>query len=90
MEFEKALGKALKDLRLSKGLTQEFFSISSSRTHMSRLENGRKQAYVATINTLANAMGVHPLSILTQAYLNQDESLNLEDLQQMVSDEIHP
>ena len=89
MDFDKALGSAVRMVRLSKGLTQEFFSVISSRTHISRLENGRKKPFVVTINDLAKAMEVHPLTVLTQAYLIQSRDMSLEDLQKLVQHEIN-
>lgn len=89
MDFDKALGSAVRMIRLSKGLTQEFFSVISSRTHISRLENGRKKPFVVTINDLAKAMEVHPLTVLTQAYLIANPDLKLEDLQKLVENEIN-
>ncbi len=88
MEIQKALGLAIKEIRLSKELTQEFFSDISSRTYMSVLENGRKKPTVDKIDSLANAIGVHPLTILTLSYLIANEGLSLADLQKKVSDEL--
>lgn len=88
MEIQKALGQAIKKARIAKGLSQEYFSDVSSRTHISVLENGRKRPFVETIETIANAMGVHPLTILTMAYLNADQSINLDALQKLVLKEI--
>lgn len=88
MEIQKALGLAIKKIRLSKELTQEFFSDISSRTYMSVLENGRKKPSVDKIDSLANAIGVHPLTILTLSYLIANEELSLSDLQKKVSDEL--
>lgn len=88
MEIQKALGLAIKEIRLSKELTQEYFSDISSRTYMSVLENGRKKPSVDKIDSLANAVGVHPLTILTLSYLIANEGLSLADLQKKVSDEL--
>jgi len=88
MEIQKALGLAIKEIRLSKELTQEYFSDISSRTYMSVLENGRKIPSVGKIDSLANAIGVHPLTIFTLSYLIANEGLSLADLQKKVSDEL--
>lgn len=55
---------------------------------MSVLENGRKKPSVDKIDSLANAIGVHPLTILTLSYLIANEDLSLADLQKKVSDEL--
>lgn len=88
MEIQKALGLAIKEIRLSKELTQEFFSDISSRTYMSVLENGKKRPSVEKVDSLANAIGVHPLTILTLSYLIANEELKLDDLQKEIYDEL--
>lgn len=88
MEIQKALGLAIKEIRLSKELTQEFFSDISSRTYMSVLENGKKRPSVEKVDSLANAIGVHPLTILTLSYLIANEELKLDDLQKKIYDEL--
>jgi transcriptional regulator with XRE-family HTH domain len=88
MGLDQALGKAIKDVRLSKNLTQEFFSDISSRTHVSRIERGGHGITVQLITRLANAMGVHPLTILTQAFLNADPDMKIIDLQKAVLTEL--
>lgn len=89
MEIQKALGLAIKEIRESKQLTQEFFSDVSSRTYLSVLENGKKKPSVEKIDCLANAMGVHPITIFTLSYLIANEDLNLEELQTKVSKEMN-
>lgn len=88
MEIQKALGLAIKEIRLSKQLTQEFFSDVSSRTYLSVLENGKKSPSVEKIDNLANAMGVHPLTVLTLSYLIANDKLTLDQLQIKISEEI--
>lgn len=88
MEFQKALGLAIRDVRISRELSQEFFSDISSRTYMSVLEHGRKQPTVSKVNDLARAMGVHPLTILTLAYLKADEISTVSELQHIVGGEL--
>jgi len=88
MDIQLALGKAIKTIRLSKGLNQEYFSDVSSRTYLSVLENGKKKPTVEKIDTLANAMGVHPLTLLTLAYMNLDGEQNLADIHKTITDEL--
>lgn len=88
MEIQKALGLAIKEIRISKGLTQEFFSDISSRTYVSVLENGKKKPSIEKIDSLAAAMGIHPLTILTLSYLILDKELNIAELQNKVSSEL--
>ncbi|TXI45959.1 MULTISPECIES: helix-turn-helix transcriptional regulator [unclassified Methylophilus] len=88
MEIQKALGLAIKEIRISKGLTQEFFSDISSRTYVSVLENGKKRPSIEKIDSLATAMGIHPLTILTLSYLILDKELNIAELQNKISSEL--
>jgi transcriptional regulator with XRE-family HTH domain len=69
MNFKKALGKAIREIRKMKGLSQEDFSVVSSRTYLSSLERGMKSPTLDTLATIATRMGVHPITIITLAYM---------------------
>ncbi|MNJ41165.1 helix-turn-helix protein [compost metagenome] len=69
MELKKAFGIALRSLRVSKGLTQEDFSIVSSRTFLSSLERGLKGVTLEKIDELASTIGVHPVTLVIACYL---------------------
>lgn len=88
MELERAFGQALKFHRLRAGLSQEGFSLVSSRTYMSTLERGLKSPTLLKVNEIASVIGVHPLSILTSCYLLSDESLTLEELFSRIRQEV--
>lgn len=88
MEFKKALGMAIREAREAKNITQESISAFSSRTYLSDLENGKKEASVSKINALANSIGVHPLTIFALAYLQIDGVSNIDDLQRKVANEL--
>jgi len=78
MELNKALGQALKNARLRRGFTQEDFGAISSRTYISSLERGIKAVTVSKLTDIAQAMDVHPLSILVEGYILQSgESLDV-------------
>lgn len=62
-------GAGLQKARKSRGLTQEDFSVVSSRTYLSSLERGIKSPTIMKLEELASVIGVHPLSLLTLAYL---------------------
>lgn len=75
MDIRQAFGQSLKVARKAKGLSQEDFSIASSRTYMSSLERGLKSPTLDKINTLAERMEIHPLTLLTLTFLcQQDET----------------
>jgi len=50
-------------------MTQEAFSIVSSRTYLSSLERGIKAPTITKIDEIAAVIGVHPLSLIAYAYL---------------------
>jgi transcriptional regulator with XRE-family HTH domain len=62
-------GAGLQRARKSRGLTQEDFSVVSSRTYLSSLERGIKSPTISKLDELASVIGVHPLSLLALAYL---------------------
>lgn len=80
MDLKKAFGGALRNLRVSKGLTQEDFSIVSSRTFLSTLERGMKGVSLEKVDGLAATMGIHPVTLIVACYLQKDESQDLEEL----------
>lgn len=80
MELKKALGMALRRARKSRQLSQEDFTGVSSQTYLSLLEVGAKGPTIEKLDAIASAMGVHPLTILTDCYLLVDESLTLDEL----------
>lgn len=88
MNIQTALGKAIKTIRTSKDLSQEYFSDISSRTYLSVLENGRKKPSVEKIDSLAKAMGVHPLTLFTLAYMILEGQQNPSELHKVISNEI--
>lgn len=73
MELKKAFGSALRSLRVRKGLTQEDFSIVSSRTFLSSLERGIKGVTLEKIDELASTIGVHPITLIVACYLELEK-----------------
>jgi transcriptional regulator with XRE-family HTH domain len=65
-------GKGLQKARKSRGLTQEDFSLVSSRTYLSSLERGHKAPTITKIDEIARVLGVHSLSLVALAYLPLD------------------
>lgn len=59
-------------MREAAGLTQEDFALVSSRTYISSLERGQKSPTLKKIDKLAHVLGVHPLTLLTLAYVASD------------------
>lgn len=59
---DKVIGGTIKNLRKSKGLSQEVLSglAGIARTHLTMIENGTKQANFATICKIASALNMRP------------------------------
>ncbi|OAJ55368.1 hypothetical protein A6V36_35235 [Paraburkholderia ginsengiterrae] len=71
MRRNATLGKALKQLREIANVTQEDFGLVSSRTYISTVERGLKSPTLGKIEQLADVLGVHPLTLLTAAYMER-------------------
>ncbi|KAB0325106.1 helix-turn-helix domain-containing protein [Janthinobacterium sp. PLB04] len=71
-------GAGLQKARKSRGLTQEDFSIVSSRTYLSSLERGLKAPTISKIDEISSVMEVHPLSLLALAYLPETDEQRKE------------
>ena len=69
MALLKRFGIGLQKARKSRDLTQEDFSVVSSRTYLSSLERGIKAPTITKIDEIASVIGVHPLSLVAYAYL---------------------
>ncbi|HCY15444.1 MAG: hypothetical protein A2Z93_01550 [Curvibacter sp. GWA2_64_110] len=80
--------KALRLVRKSKGLSQEAFSLSSSRTYVSTLERNLKSPTLSKVDDLAEVLGVHPLTLLAMSYLRTTDSTAAERLLDMVASEM--
>jgi len=65
----KRFGIGLQRARKSRKLTQEDFSVVSSRTYLSSLERGIKAPTITKVEEIATVIGVHPLSLIAYAYL---------------------
>ncbi|MCH2342699.1 helix-turn-helix domain-containing protein [Pseudomonas sp. NPDC047963] len=88
MELKQAFGLALKRYRLRKRLSQEDFSIVSSRTYLSSLERGLKSPTIDKVHDLASTLGVHPLTILASTYLIHDGYASADDLLKRIGQEL--
>jgi transcriptional regulator with XRE-family HTH domain len=64
-------GDAVKLLREIVNVTQEDFGLVSSRTYISTVERGLKSPTLGKIEQFANVLGVHPLTLLAVAYMDE-------------------
>lgn len=82
------LPKALRVIRNARGLTQEDFGVVSSRTYMSGLERGAKNATVKKLDEIASVMKVHPLTLLTLAYSKSIDAHDVHELLALVQHQL--
>ncbi|PPK73947.1 Xre family transcriptional regulator [Methylobacter tundripaludum] len=83
-----AFAKALKNARKSRELTQEDFSDVSSRTYLSSLERGKKSPTLDKLQTLAQTIGIHCLSLIALTYLYSEKEKDLETLLLRIKNEV--
>lgn len=88
MDIKDAFGAALKKVRTFKRLTQEDFSNVSSRTYVSTLERGLKNPTLDKIEDLACVMGIHPLTLITLAYMVERNNIDSAELLSLVVNEL--
>jgi transcriptional regulator with XRE-family HTH domain len=74
MIIRSSLARALKAIRSARGFSQEDFSDVSSRTYISTLERGLKSPTIDKVVALAEALNIHPLTLLTLTFANAEES----------------
>jgi transcriptional regulator with XRE-family HTH domain len=72
MKMQKRFGRALQALRKARGLTQEDFSLISSRTYLSSLERGLQSPTMAKLDEFAPLLGVHPVTLFAMGYASND------------------
>lgn len=87
MNIKVAFGMALKKARNAKNLTQEDFGIVSSRTYVSTIERGIKSITLDKLEEFSQVLNIHPLTLLTLAYL-QDYPLKNEELLNLIKSEL--
>lgn len=87
MDLRRGLARSLRLTRKAKGIAQDHLSEVSGRTYLSEIERGIKNPTVEKLDELARAMNVHPLTLLTLAYLPQLREKDLEALQERINKE---
>ena len=69
MQFDNfAVGKAIRDLRKEKGISQDVLSGFAGivRTHLTMIENGTKQANFETLWKIALALDIRPSELVAR------------------------
>ena len=88
MPTSASIGKSLKSIRASKGLTQEDFGVVSSRTYLSTLERDLKSPTIEKLDQIAAVLGVSPLTILIKAEMEMSGEQDIEIILNQVRDEM--
>lgn len=87
-KYQNSFSQALKTARRARGLSQEAFSQVSSRTYVSTLERGLKTPTISKVDELAEGLGIHPLTLLTLAYLKNGDDKEIKRLTDNISKEL--
>jgi transcriptional regulator with XRE-family HTH domain len=88
MKTKHDIAGALKEVRKARGLTQEDFSVVSSRTYISMLERGLKSPTLDKIDDLAGVMEVHPITLLALAYASPGKMRDIDDICRLIRCEL--
>jgi len=88
MDLRRGLARSLRLIRKARGIAQEQLSDVSGRTYLSEIERGIKNPTLEKLDALARAMDVHPLTLLTIAYLPHLREQDLGMLSSQVSKEV--
>lgn len=88
MKPRSTIGAAVKQVRVARLLTQEDFVGISGRTYIGALERGEKMPTLRKIEQLAGVLGIHPLTLITLAFLPGADTTACHVLQQQVRQEI--
>ncbi len=88
MNIKIAFGTALKRIRKARALSQEDFSLVSSRTYISSLERGLKCPTLEKIELLAEMLEVHPMTLMLSTYLELEPDLTTDELVLMIKKEL--
>ncbi|HCI1915380.1 TPA: helix-turn-helix transcriptional regulator [Pseudomonas aeruginosa] len=79
MEVREAFGKALRLIRLKRGLTQEAFALVSSRTFVSMIERGETSPTIEKLDEICSVLGVNPATVVAISQLIKAEGLEESD-----------
>jgi transcriptional regulator with XRE-family HTH domain len=65
-QFTQQVGRRIQALRISQGILQETLAQRSAitRTHLSRIENGRCDMALTTLEAISNGLKVEPWQLL--------------------------
>lgn len=63
-----SVGRSLRDIRLSRGMSQEDFadSLGVHRTYLGALERGERNITLRSLERIAGQLGIDPLTLLSE------------------------
>ncbi|WP_110948814.1 helix-turn-helix domain-containing protein [Pseudomonas bohemica] len=73
MELRSAFAITLQGLRSQLDLSQEDFSVVSSRTNISLLERGKTIPTLEKLTQICTVLKLHPLTVMTLCYSKLDD-----------------
>ena len=81
----KRISKKLKELRISKGLTQEYVTNMAdvNTSHISNIENNRVKVSLNTLVQICNALDTTVDYVLSDEYLNSSSALDQNILNEL-------
>lgn len=73
MDIRVRVGKRIRELRQSKGLSQEAFAlkIGLDRTYVASVEKGRRNISIVNLEKIWNGLGITPIEFFN--FTNQEE-----------------
>lgn len=86
MSINDSFGEALKLVRKHYKMSQEDFSIVSSRTYISSLERGLKSPTIEKVDIISSCLEVHPLTLLVLAYKSKSGMSSEELINQITAE----
>jgi transcriptional regulator with XRE-family HTH domain len=87
MNLRRNFGHALRAARKMRNLPQEALDNVSSRTYVSTLERGLKSPTLDKIAQLAEALDVHPLTLLIFGFVGKQPEQHIDSLLQQIKAE---
>lgn len=84
LDFE-IIGKKLREIRLSKGFTQEYVAnkIDVNTSHISNIENNRVKVSLSALVNICNALETTVDYVLNNQYTDSDSVLNQNILNEL-------
>jgi|SRR5471030_858828 len=79
MELKEAFGATLRRARVQRNITQEDFSLVSSRTNVSLLERGGTSPTLEKIEAICTVLGIHPVTLVAACYMQKEDSPGIEE-----------